>query len=136
VSPNTAGQSEWNKVSLLYNDRDYAGSVEREYSPSFYSNLPEDSLYVSVSSGDYILPDSSIRPLTDSDLRGLTPEELRLARNEIYARHGRVFRDAELQAYFDAKPWYQSIPKLPQGTEPILTSLEMANVKMIISYER
>jgi VWFA-related protein len=136
MSPNAAEQSEWNKVSLLYTDRDYEGSVEREYSPSFYSNLPEEFLYVSVSSEDYILPDSSVRLLTDSDLRGLTPEELRLARNEIYARHGRGFLDEGLQRHFDAKPWYQAIPKLPLGTEPILTSLEMANVNLIISYER
>ncbi|MDR0219986.1 MAG: YARHG domain-containing protein [Lachnospiraceae bacterium] len=82
-----------------------------------------------------MLPDSSARELTDSDLRGLSPEELRLARNEVYARHGRVFRDEGLQAYFDAKPWYQSLPKLPLDTDPVLSALEIANVNFIISYE-
>ena len=37
---------------------------------------------------DYILPDSSSRILSDSEVSGLSKEELRLARNEIFARHG------------------------------------------------
>lgn len=53
---------------------------------------------------DYILPDSDSRYLTDSDVRGLSANELMLARNEIYARHGRKFKDSELQNYFTASP--------------------------------
>ena len=30
-----------------------------------------------------------------------------IARNEIYARHGRKFNDSELQAYFNSKSWYK-----------------------------
>jgi len=29
-------------------------------------------------------------------------------RNEIYARHGRVFKDAGLQKYFDSQAWYKA----------------------------
>jgi len=83
----------------------------------------------------YILPDSSTRLLADSDLRGLTKEELRLARNEIYARYGRQFNDESLQNFFNAQPWYAAIPKLPLGTEPALTDLEIANTNMIKEYE-
>jgi hypothetical protein len=54
----------------------------------------------------YIIPDSHIRYLTEDDIRHLSTEQLRLARNEIFARHGRLFQDAALQAYFDARPWY------------------------------
>ena len=36
----------------------------------------------------------------------MTPQQLRYAKNEIYARHGRKFKDAELQAWFDAQEWY------------------------------
>ena len=85
------------------------------------------------SSNEYILPFSHARTLTDSDLLYLTREELRLARNEIYARHGRRFRDEGLQAYFDAQVWYT--PTLPLGTEPVLTALEIANAEFILNFE-
>ena len=56
---------------------------------------------------DYILPDSSDRILTEKDLSGLSADELKKARNEITARHGRKFDDNELQKYFDSKSWYK-----------------------------
>ena len=89
----------------------------------------------STGASDYILPESSTRALTDNDLAGLTKYELRFARNEIYARHGRQFRDQTLQKYFDNKTWYVNIKKLPLGTEPTLTSLESSNVELILAYE-
>lgn len=60
-----------------------------------------------VMQGEYILPDSATKYLTDADIEGLTADELRLARNELYARHGRKFNDEELLAYFNGKSWYQ-----------------------------
>ena len=85
-----------------------------------------------VSDG-FILPFSGSRYLTESDLLGLNAEELRLARNEIYARHGRRFRDEGLQAYFDSMPWYT--PTLPLGEEPVLSDMERTNVELIRSFE-
>jgi hypothetical protein len=84
---------------------------------------------------DYILPYSGTRALADNDLRGLTKRELRLARNEIYARHGRVFQDKELQKYFDSKDWYKYLRKLQPGKEPTLTKVERSNVELIQVYE-
>jgi len=88
-----------------------------------------------TTSNEYILPFSSSRSLTDDDLRHLTRVELRLARNEIYARYGRVFRDADLQGYFDSKSWYANIRKLPLGEDPTISALEFANIELIQSYE-
>ena len=39
---------------------------------------------------DYIIPDSDTKLLTDSDIEGLSARELNYAKNEIYARHGRI----------------------------------------------
>jgi hypothetical protein len=80
---------------------------------------------------DFVLPFSGVLPLTEADLSGLTGDELRIARNEIYARYGRQFSDKALQAHFDAKPWYATIQKLPLGSEPKLSKLEMANIDRI-----
>ncbi|PMZ61579.1 hypothetical protein C1X97_30560, partial [Pseudomonas sp. FW306-2-11AA] len=40
---------------------------------------------------DFLFPDSGSRLLTDGDLRALSKDELRIARNEIFARRGRYF---------------------------------------------
>jgi len=59
-----------------------------------------------TNSTDYILPDSNLKNLTNGDLEKLTPSELRIARNEIYARHGFTFKSADLNNYFSTKSWY------------------------------
>lgn len=88
----------------------------------------------------YILEFSSDREITKTDLKGLSFTELRIARNEIFARHGRMFEDSFLQDYFDSKAWYQnlSISKCApndfgQGVHS-LSTLEMKNADMITQY--
>jgi hypothetical protein len=49
----------------------------------------------------------ALAPVTLEMLDGLFVEDLKVLRNEIYARRGRVFKDAKLQTYFAAQPWYQ-----------------------------
>ena len=45
-------------------------------------------------SSEYILPDSSDRYLSADDVKGLTKDQIKLAINEIYAKHGRIFTDS------------------------------------------
>jgi YARHG domain len=55
-------------------------------------------------------------------------EDLRVLRNEIYARRGRVFKDAELQKYFIAQIWYQPNPDFKDEQ---LTEVESKNLAII-----
>ena len=55
---------------------------------------------VKTETDDYILPQSSTEVLTEEDIEGLSAEELLLARNEIYARHGRKFSTPEITGLF------------------------------------
>jgi hypothetical protein len=48
--------------------------------------------------------------ITEEMLWGLFVEDLRVLRNEIYARQGRIFKDKELQKYFEAQSWYKPNP--------------------------
>ena len=89
----------------------------------------------SVSSGDYILPESNVRLYTSVELAGLDKATLRLARNEIYARHGRRFNSPDLQAYFDSKPWYNGTIAPADFDNNVLNSFELANIKLIESLE-
>lgn len=88
-----------------------------------------------VEAANYILPESSTRALTASDLAGLTKDQLRIARNEIYARHGRRFKDAGLQQYFDSQSWYQGTIAPDQFDEGVLSEVEKANIDLIKKYE-
>lgn len=49
-------------------------------------------------------------PLNDSiELSQRSAVDLRLLRNELFARNGYLFKQAELRAYFNQFPWYQPI---------------------------
>ena len=58
-----------------------------------------ESNVVYAAENDYILPDSDSRAYTYDELSGLTKDELRLAINEIYARHEGILDAADLQNY-------------------------------------
>lgn len=83
----------------------------------------------------YILPESDSAYLTKSDLEGLTREECRIARNELYARHGRRFDDKELQGYFDSCDWYEGFIAPADFDDSVLNEYEVANRDLIVMYE-
>ena len=70
-----------------------------------------------------------------SDLYGLTADQARYARNEIYARHGRKFKDKDLQKYFDNCSWYYGFIEPGDFDESWLNEYEKKNVKVIKEYE-
>ena len=52
-------------------------------------------------------PETSIYLVRPDDLLHFSASDLRLMRNEIYARHGYIFNDQNLQGYFSSQPWYR-----------------------------
>ncbi len=71
--------------------------------------------------------------LTDRDLVGFSARHLTLARNAIYAIHGRTFSDPELSAYFMRQSWYNPDPYFHDG---LLSELERTNAQFIQNYQR
>ena len=67
-------------------------------------------------------------PITEETLGFLFAEDLRVLRNEVYARHGRIFKDVKLQAYFEAQPWYKADPNFKDDQ---LNEVEAANLAKI-----
>ncbi|MEO7538614.1 MAG: YARHG domain-containing protein [Pyrinomonadaceae bacterium] len=66
--------------------------------------------------------------MSDDALGDLFAEDLRVLRNEIYARHGRVFKDKELQKFFDAQSWYKPDPEFK---DEMLGEIEVQNLGKI-----
>lgn len=61
---------------------------------------------VTLPNQDYILPESNSRYYSETEIGSLSEHDLFIARNEIYARHGRMFDNEELKNYFATKSWY------------------------------
>ena len=88
--------------------------------------------HVAVSPGDMEIFQSTA--LKEEMLAGLSLHELRLMRNEFYARHGRTFTAMWLQQYFDFQPWYKATE---EGQPPVeLSELEKLNVEAILRAEK
>lgn len=62
-------------------------------------------------------------------------EESRIARNELYARHGRRFDDEELQGYFDSCDWYEGTIVPADFDDSVLNEYEVANRDLIVMFE-
>ena len=87
--------------------------------------------------GDYILADSGTRALTQNDIKGLSKYDLALARNEIYARHGRKFQTKEYSDYFSGKSWYKINPNYNYSDDNSnLNEIEAKNVQLLLDAER
>lgn len=86
---------------------------------------------------EYIFANSDKKLLTKKQLRKYTKKELRLARNEIYARYGVIFDDKELDAYFSSKSWYTPKMSLEKFYDKLeLNDIEEENVALIAEIER
>lgn len=88
--------------------------------------------------GDYIFPESNSRYLTDEELSEYSSKELELAKNEIYARYGRIFVTERISDYFNSKSWYQgtiSPEEFDAKQEQIFNDYEIANINKIVQWE-
>lgn len=86
--------------------------------------------HVALSPGDMEFFEN--KALSEAMLRGLSLHELRLLRNEVYARHGRTFKATWLQQYFDGQPWYQFNENFKDEE---LSGFDKQNVELIVNYE-
>jgi hypothetical protein len=75
----------------------------------------------------------SDKPITRALLNGLFVEDARKMRDEIYARHGKVFKDPWTQKYFASFDWYKANPNY---TDASLTPVEKGNLVVIAAYEK
>ncbi|WP_395752397.1 YARHG domain-containing protein [Prosthecobacter sp.] len=77
-------------------------------------------------------PKASTKLLKTADVENLRQAELRLMRNEIYARHGYTFTITDMQQHFATQDWY--MPMVLDVTTK-LTDIETKNAALIKRYE-
>lgn len=81
--------------------------------------------------GTYIFPDSDKRYLSEAEVRSVSVDQMLIGRNEIFARHGRMFDMPELAEYFSQQPWYQGTIPAAQFDSSVLNDFEKKNVELI-----
>lgn len=122
--------SGWSKIKV--------GNVTGYVYSSYLSTSKPGSGSGSSTQTGYILPESNTRVYSKSELSSLSASQLRLARNEIYARHGRKFNDADLQEYFNNCSWYSGTvdpATFDANVTSYLNSYELANLQLITELE-
>ena len=86
---------------------------------------------------NFFLPNSDSVRLTASDLEGMSLAEMKIARNEIFARKGRQFADEFLNNWFSSKSWYtpRYTPDEFSNLPSPFSDLELDNINYILSVE-
>ena len=95
--------------------------------------------------GEYLYAESASRLLSTADVsnfqarypNSMFPGERSITQmiiNEMYARHGYIFKDQALTDYFVQKSWY--IPRTADMEEiyPVMNAVEQANVTLLRTY--
>jgi hypothetical protein len=68
-----------------------------------------------------------------NDLSRMDKKELRIARNTVYAKHGRTFRSEDLVKYFNSRFWYKSNPEY---SDKMLSQEDLDIIKIIQCWEK
>ncbi|GHT40811.1 hypothetical protein FACS189437_06920 [Bacteroidia bacterium] len=88
--------------------------------------------YSSSSTTSGRFPQASERLLSTSDISGLSKYDLKIMRNEIFARYGYIFTTSDMKNYFQNQSWYS--PRY-NNVASMLTSTEQKNIALIKRYE-
>lgn len=86
--------------------------------------------YYAKNSG--VFPEASSRLLGYDDVASLNSRELKIMRNEIFARHGYIFKTNDMINHFNGEPWYRPLYDDVTGK---LTAIEKENVNYIKKFE-
>ena len=96
----------------------------------FASDFKKENIFSFPPSGKYTF--ASIRTLDSLELTKYTRQELRIMRNEIFARYGYVFKSSDLKQYFGSQRWYSPTR---ENVDKFITDLEKKNIELILKQE-
>lgn len=84
---------------------------------------------------EWILPKSACMVYSQEEIDNMPVQVVCYARNEIYARHGRMFQSQELQEYFDLRSWYSGCLSPSEWSDDLLSEVERTNVERLLERE-
>ena len=131
VAPTAQTQAE--TVQIASNESDATKASEgNTYNYYYYNTNGNPGSYQNSSTDGYLWPTDSAY-ITYSDLSYYSKKQVEAIRNEIYARHGYVFKTDEWSSYFNQRSWYSPNPNY---SDSWLSSVERSNIDVIVQYEK
>ena len=109
-------------------DYSYAGMV---------NSAGQSNAGTATNASEYIFPYANERLIARGEYENLDAASLRLAINEIYARHGRQYDTPDINEYFSSKSWYRpqySKSEFDKIENQVLNSYERENIKILTGY--
>lgn len=112
-------------------------SSNSQNSSSGNSNSQSSSNTNTNNNGGFIFPNSDSSYLSNAQVSALSDNDLQLAINEIYARRGRIFKDAGLNAYFNSQSWYEGKYTAEEFEKNVkFNTYEQKNLQLLINERR
>ncbi|MBE6195859.1 MAG: PEGA domain-containing protein [Rikenellaceae bacterium] len=131
VNPLTGWTETGKKICYDYQARAVAEVAFVSSSDATQKMVEASSSAKTTTPGQY--PQATDRLLTHSDVASRSKKELRVMRNEIFARHGYIFKSADLRNHFSKQSWYRA---RYSNVDAKLTPIEQKNVAFIRKYEQ
>ncbi len=108
---------------------DQGGQIPEDLRCRFFAKSDASGL-----PGDYSA--LSTERVAQAEMAALTRWQLRIARNEVFARHGLKFGPTELQAHFMAQAWYKPTDESLTRINSRLSVVEWRNIEALKRIER
>ncbi len=111
-------------------------SLGQEYAePETSAN--EESSQSSATENSFIFANSDSSYLSQSEVKNLSDHDLEIALNEIYAKRGWIFTDAELASYFNSQSWYNPRYTASEFSKNVtFNEYEQANIQLMINEQK
>jgi hypothetical protein len=119
----------WYHPDAHYNPKSLAEIERKNLATLAAAHKKQRSVQISPGDMEYF----EGKRLSPAMLHGLSLHELRLLRNEIYARKGQKFKTDWLAEYFAEEPWYNPTKTVGDVT---LSPIEERNVATILKVEK
>ncbi|WP_455717400.1 YARHG domain-containing protein, partial [Anaerosporobacter sp.] len=120
-------------VSYYYENEKIANEYKQMENdlPLMEKSIQIEKENIHYNPSEYILPMSSTKLYSIDYLTCFNTNQLWVARNEIFARHGRQFENVYLQQYFDSCSWYEGTSKNDKFDDSVLNTIEKEHLKAI-----
>ena len=95
--------------------------------------LPEETPYhPDTAQNGFVFPNSDTVLIEPWEAEGLSDDDLTYAINEIYARHGYIFRSDELRGYYQQFSWYIGEVPSDEFSVDVFNPIEQQNWSLLV----
>ena len=120
---------------VLQSDSEPASEPEPEPTVPVTPDVPLTQEVPEAEISGYILPTDN-KLISSSDLEGMTRRETYMVINEIYARHGKIFKTDSIKEYFENQSWYEPVTADSVAIYAKFSEIERENLKTVVNYQK